>query len=78
MILKDFVRGIFAKRLEVQKLVLRVLLYGKDSKERPYSCFGACLTLTLSLRMADLQRSIAFLNQGVRSFNLKFVALPWF
>ena len=62
LILKDFVRGIFAKRLEVQKLVLKVLPYGKDSKETPYSGFYACLTFTFSLKMADLQSSIAFLN----------------
>ena len=43
LILKGFVRGIFAKRLEVQKLVLKVLSYGKDSKERPYSRFCAGL-----------------------------------
>ena len=45
LILKGFVRGIFAKRLEVQKLVLKVLPNGKDSKERPYSRFCACLAL---------------------------------
>ena len=57
LILKDFVRSIFAKRLEVQKLVLKVLPYGKDSKERPYSSFCACLTFMFSLKMADLQRT---------------------
>ena len=62
LILKGFVRCIFAKRVEVQKLVLKVLLYGKDSEERPYSSFCACLTFTFSLKMADLQRRIAFLN----------------
>ena len=62
LILKGFFRGIFAKRLEVQKLVLKVLPCGKHSKERPYSRFCSCLALTFFLKMANLQRSIAFLN----------------
>ena len=62
LILKNFVTGIFGKRLEVQKLVLKVLPYGKDPKGRAYSRFCADLNLTFSLKMADLQRSIAFLN----------------
>ena len=54
LILKGFFRGIFAKRLEVLKLVLKVLPYSKDSKERPYSRFCSCLVLTFFLKMANL------------------------